>query len=259
MSSAAPRPQLRLRYAKWAEEYLRSLPPEHFMEATPQGTQRAITLASLALVQGRRPEVQFFNELLVQYERPGTDKPGQVVPDNMIVIHPRTLHPFGSYDVPCEPARPFCMLEYVSKGSARKDYDDNMEKYEHELKVPYYLLFHPDNQDLSLYRHNKRKYVSVKPNANGRLAIPDLELEVAILDGWVRFWFRGELLPLPAELQRELDKMRQELEKACQERDQVRQERDQARHAQSVLEDEVAQLRARLAQLEKEPRPRKNG
>ena len=28
---------------------------------------------------------------------------------------------------------------------------------------------------------------------------------MALLDGWVRFWYQGVLLPLPAELQRELD------------------------------------------------------
>ena len=50
-------------------------------------------------------------------------------------------------------------------------YDDNVQKYEHDLKVPYYLLFQPDVQELTLYRHTGRKYVSVKPNAAERYAI----------------------------------------------------------------------------------------
>ena len=37
-------------YYEAAQEYLRSLPLEHFMESTPQAHQREITLASLALV-----------------------------------------------------------------------------------------------------------------------------------------------------------------------------------------------------------------
>ena len=45
------------------------------------------------------------------------------------------------------------MLEYVSKSSRRKDYDDNFDKYERDLKVPYYLTFYPDDQELTLYRH----------------------------------------------------------------------------------------------------------
>jgi hypothetical protein len=45
MSTAdLPRPLIALRYAEAAEAYLRSLPLEHFMEATGQSTQRKITL-----------------------------------------------------------------------------------------------------------------------------------------------------------------------------------------------------------------------
>src|SRR5262249_30499146 len=53
-------------YDRAALKYSRSLPLEHFMEALPQSTQREITLESLALLRARRPEVQVFNELLVQ-------------------------------------------------------------------------------------------------------------------------------------------------------------------------------------------------
>ena len=78
------------------------------------------------------------------------------------------------------------MLEYVSKNSKRKDYEDSFKKYERELKVPYYLMFYPDNQEMTLYHHNGRRYVSVKPDEHGRCALPELELEMGILEGWVR-------------------------------------------------------------------------
>src|SRR5262249_14922675 len=71
--------------------------------------------------------------------------------------------------------------------------------------VPYYLVFYPEAEDLTLYHHNGKKYVTVKPNKRGRYAISELEIEVKILDGWVRFWYQGQLLPLPADMQRELD------------------------------------------------------
>jgi hypothetical protein len=67
MAITKPRHLLSLEYDKYAEEYLRSLPLEHFMEATGQSIQREITLESLALVRARRPEVQVFSELLVIY------------------------------------------------------------------------------------------------------------------------------------------------------------------------------------------------
>jgi Uma2 family endonuclease len=247
MPSNQTRAQIEAIYRQAAQDYLRGLPLEHFMEATAQATQREITLESLALVRARRPEVQVFNELLVQYPRRGMRKLGQVVPDNMVVVHPEPIVADGSYDTSIQPVGPFLVLEYVSKNNRRKDYDDNMEKYERELKVPYYLRFYPDEQELTVFRHNKRKYVSVKPNGNDRLAIPELELEVALLDGWVRYWFRDELLPLPAELQRELDATRRELAEA-------REQRDQERQARLAAEEELARLRAELAR-----RPRRNG
>jgi Uma2 family endonuclease len=209
MQTERPRVFTEILYHEAAQEYLRSLPLEHFMEATPQAHQREITLASLSLVHAQRPEVQYFNELLVQYPVKGRKKPKQVVPDNMVVIHPEPIRAEGSFDLPLQPAQPFWMLEYVSRSSKRKDYDDNMQRYEHELRVPYYLLFQPDVQELTLYRHNDTRYVSVKPNEAGRFALQELELEAALLDGWVRFWFRGELLPLPADLLRQVGEFRQ--------------------------------------------------
>ena len=234
------REQMHERYELEAEDYLRSLPLEHFMEATPQATHRKITLESLDLVTAVRPDVHVFNELLVQYPRAGMRgmrRQQKVVPDNMVVIHDGPLQVYLSYTTREQPAAPFWVMEYVSKSSRRKDYDDNLDKYEIDLRVPYYLLFQPDVQELTLYRHNGKKYVSVKPNARGRYPVKELELEIALLDGWVRYWFRGELLPLPAELQRERNEARQELATE--------------RQARLAAEEENARLRAELDQMKR--------
>lgn len=252
MPTEMPRVFVEIAYEKAAREYLRSLPLEHFMEATPQATQRKITLESLDLVHAHRPEVQVFNELLVQYPLPRRKRPGQVVPDNMIVIHSEPIKAEGSYDLPLQPAHPFCMLEYVSKSSERKDYTDSMNKYEHDLKVPYYLLFVPESQEMTLYHHNGAKYVSVKPNENGRCEIPELELEVGLHGGWMRYWFRGELLPLPAELQAELQRERHEREMQRRELENERREREKEHQARLAAEEEVARLRAELEQLKRD-------
>jgi Uma2 family endonuclease len=213
MSTDVPRALQPQVYERAAQEYLRSLPPEHFMEGIGQSTQRAITLESLALVTARRSDFHVFSELLVQYELRGPERLGQVVPDNMVVLTDQPIHATTSYNLPFEPAGPFWVLEYVSKHNPRKGYEDRFQKYERELKAPYYLVFYPDEGELTLYRHNKRRYVSVKPNENGRYPIPDLDLEVALRDGWVRFWYEG-LLPLPADLQRDLDEERRQAEEA---------------------------------------------
>jgi Uma2 family endonuclease len=240
MASKLPVGLLRYAYAKAADDYLRSLPLEHFMESTPQATQREITLESFALVKARRPDVHVFNELLVQFPIRGRRRPAQVVPDNMVVICKEPINAVGSYDVPFQPVRPFWVFEYVSPSNKRKDYEDSFEKYE-RLKVPYYLVFYPDTQDLTLFHHQGEKYVTKKPNRHDRRAIPELDMEVALLDGWVRYWYQGELLPLPADLQRNLDEARRQL--------------DAERQVRLAAEQEVARLRAELEKL----RSRRNG
>ncbi len=243
MSPNLPLALQEIAYEEYAQAYLRSLPPEHFMEATAQATQRKITLESLDLLQARRPEVRVFNELLVQYPVRGRRKPGQVVPDNMVVLTTEPIRAGTSYNVPLEPASPFWTLEYVSKGTRRKDYEDSFRKYERDLKVPYYLIFYPDTQDLTLYRHNKRKYVSVKPSALERYAIGELDLQVGLLDGWVRFWYAGELLPLPADLERDLVEARRQVALA------QRRAEDEKRRA-DALQRQLASAEQRLADLQ---------
>jgi len=240
MASKLPVGLLRYAYAKAANDYLRSLPLEHFMESTPQATQRKITLESFDLVHARRPDVHLFNELLVQFPMRGRRRPAQVVPDNMVVVWDGPIDAVGSYDVPFQPVRPFWVFEYVSPSNERKDYEDSFDKYE-RLKVPYYLVFYPESQDLTLFHYQGEKYVSKRPNRRGRLAISELDMEVALLDGWVRYWYQGELLPLPADLQRDLDETRRQLAAEKQGR--------------LAAEQEVARLRAEIERL----RSRRNG
>lgn len=251
MATTLPRTLLRLAYEEAAQQYLRNLPPEHFMEAVPQATQRKITLESLDLVHARRPEVHLFNELLVQYPLPRRREFGQVVPDNMVVVHDEPIQAEGSYNIPFQPVGPLWVLEYVSQNNKRKDYEDNFRKYERELKVPYYLLFYPDGQEMTLYKLKERKYVSVKPNAAERLALPELDLEMRLLDGWVRYWYQGALLPLPADLQRGLDEAHRLLGEATNRAEQEKQRADE----QAQRADEQARRadeQARRAEDEKQ-------
>jgi Uma2 family endonuclease len=191
-------------YEEAEQQYLASLPPEHFMEATDHANQRKITLESFDLIHEHRSDVQCFNELLVQYPQKNK-KNGQVVPDNFVVVHSKPIKAKGSFNIPLQPVRPLLVMEYVSKDTKRKDYEDNFEHYEKHLKVPYYLLFDPDTEEMTLFRLGEKKYVAVRPNPAGRYPVPELELEVALLDGWVRYWFRGTLVPLPGDLLKERD------------------------------------------------------
>jgi Uma2 family endonuclease len=201
-------------FADAAEEYLKFLrkePPEHFMESVAQATQRKITVASLDLVAAERPDVHVYSELLIQW-RDDKNRMRQVVPDNMVVVAEKRPKVSTNFAIPIQPARPFFVLEYVSKSNRRKDHQKSYDKYEIELKVPYYLMFYLDDQELSLYKFDKRKgkYISVNADDAGHYAIPELGLTVCLLDDWARFWWKGQLLLLPAELQDELVQVRKE-------------------------------------------------
>src|SRR5947209_5310768 len=99
MSSSKPLPLVRLEYYETAQAYLRNLPLEHFMEAVSQADQRKISLACLEQIHARWSHFQVFNELLVQYRPRKGGKICQVVPDNMVVLHPERIRAEGSFDV----------------------------------------------------------------------------------------------------------------------------------------------------------------
>lgn len=118
MGRTRPRHLIRLDYDRTAQEYLASLPLEHFMEGTDQAYQRLITLVAFEQIHAIRPEVQAFNELLIQYDHGTPSRRRQVVPDNMVVVHDEPIKAKGSFDVPLQPVKPFFVLEYVSPGSS---------------------------------------------------------------------------------------------------------------------------------------------
>ena len=106
MSTTLPRPLLEIRYYEAAQAYLAGLTLENHMEAPPQATHREISVESFALLRRKRPEVQYFNELLVQYRYGDMDETKQVVPDNMIVLHDEPIKMEGRYDVEFQPVGP---------------------------------------------------------------------------------------------------------------------------------------------------------
>src|SRR5262249_4466395 len=152
--------------------------------------------------------------------------------------------------VELQPARPFWTLEYVSKGTKRKDYDDNFDRYEKELKVPYYLLFYPDNEELTLYRRGRSKYASVKPDSDNRFAIDEIETQPGLVAGWVRFWFRGELVPLPDELQDRVEDLTRKLK---QQAETIAQKEAEIAQRDEMIAQKDAEF-ARLRALLKDPR-----
>ncbi len=202
-------------YDRLAYEYMASLPLEHYMELPFYGVQRGITLASFRIIAMSRPDVQTFNEVLIQFPREDGST-GQAVPDQMVILHDEPIAMNISFNNVYQPTTPFIVLEYVSKGSQneRKDYVYNRRLYERELKIPYYLIFDPHKVKLTFLELSDGKYRPVVPNAAGRMPVPELDVEVALLDGWVRYWFEGDLVPLPEDLAASLKQTEAKLVKA---------------------------------------------
>jgi hypothetical protein len=205
--------------------------------APARAAQRDITRWSLEVVRGARPDVQPFTGLLIQFTSDG-DVPNRIAPDSVVFVYDPTLEVGTSFDVPFQPVGPMLVADYREEKPS--------ESGARELGVPYYLLFYPDGDEMTLFRLSNGKYVTVTPGASGRCAIPELELEVALLDRWVRYWFRGELVPLPGELVKERD-----AERAARAAAETQAATERA--ARQAAEAELAKLREELAKAKRQP------
>lgn len=196
----------RIFYDTQARAYQETLPLEHYMESPHQQMQRRITLASFDLIHADRPDIWCHNELLVQYPKSDDVRDiGRVVPDNLIIVADKPILGRIAFNTPFEAGEMVMAMEYVSEESKKKDFETNMTRYE-RLKIGYYLIFDPVAKTVHLFKRSpaKKTYLPVKAKRNGRYTVAPLELELGVYDDWMRFWFRGRLLPLPAELDEQL-------------------------------------------------------
>ncbi len=278
----------RIFYDAQARAYQETLPLEHYMESPHQQMQRRITLASFDLIHAARPDIWCHNELLVQYPQSDVVRDiGRVVPDNLILVAARPIQGRIAFNTPYEAGDMVMAMEYVSEESKKKDFETNMTRYE-RLKIGHYLIFDPVAKTVHLFKRSRvrKAYLPVKPKRSGRYPVPPLELEMGVYDDWLRYWFRGRLLPLPGELDEQLthandrlreveldaklsDGARRNAERQAKKEQAAREAADAAREAadvareaaedrarrehaaRQVAEAELAALRAELDKLKK--------
>lgn len=207
MSAKLASPWTQEDFDRHALEFAAALTPEDVMENSWAGTQRSLTLSMFDILRTREPRVQPFNEMLVQFEENGVIK--GVVPDNMIVVSDEPLRHRTSFPVPVEPVLPLLVIEYVSKGGDKKDYVVNRRRYA-LVGVPYYVICDPQKSKLEVHHLQDDGYVRLEPGLNNRVSVPELDLEIGLLNGWMRFWHRGELLPIPAESERQKEALQRD-------------------------------------------------
>ena len=181
------------------------------MEPTSQATQREITLESLALVRARRPEVQVFNELLVQYPGRAARGLGRWCPTIWSSFTISRSRRRAAMTCHCSRSALSGCWNMFRRGITRKDYDDNMRKYEARAEGSVLPAIRPRPARIDVVPAHRGSLSLGPPDADGRCAIPELDLSLGLRHSWLRFWYQGELLPLPADLQRALDAVKQQL------------------------------------------------
>jgi Uma2 family endonuclease len=117
--------------------------------------------------------------------------------------------------------------------------------YEQILKVPTYVIFHPETGALEVYTLADGKYKEQSPDIDGRFWLEALNLSLGVWQGkkaevedrWLRFWDQsGQLLLWGTErLQQEQERADQERQRADQEHQRADQERQRADQLASQL------------------------
>jgi Uma2 family endonuclease len=169
-----------------------------------------------------------------------------------------------SYTPHAEGAVPTVVMEFIS-ATEGGEYSINPHYpygkwyfYEQILKIPVYVIFHPESGALEVYLLTDGQYKEQSPDEQGRFWLDALNLFLGVWQGkkaevddrWLRFWDRsGQLLLWGTErLQQEQQKTEQERQRADQERQRADQERQRA-----------DQLSAQLKALGVDIQPAENG
>jgi Uma2 family endonuclease len=134
---------------------------------------------------------------------------------------------------------PNVVIELLSNSTAAIDKGKKKELYQTIWRLPEYYWFHPETLEFAGFRLINGTYEPMTPNEAGRLRSEELDLELGINEGKLR-WFtsEGELIPLPevAEAQ-----AREQAEQAAIQERQAREQAEQAviqeRQARERLEE----------------------
>jgi Putative restriction endonuclease len=124
--------------------------------------------------------------------------------------------------------------------------------YEQILQIPLYVIFHPDEGMLELYRLVHGRYQPQTPNDQGYYWLEEMNLFLGVWEGiksdragyWLRWWDSSKnLLPWGTE------RIEQERQRAEQERQRAEQERQRAEQEHQRAEQEKQEKEILLKQL----------
>ncbi len=148
---------------------------------------------------------------------------------------------------------PNVVIELCSPTTIKEDYGRKKDIYEKTLHVKDYFCYDPDTGKLDGWRLKRGKYVSLKPDADGRLWSEELGLWVgpwrckvmSYEDTWLRFFDKEGRLVLHPDEAAIIN-----AEKAERNAEKAERNAETANERAKAAEAEVAALRAKLASLE---------
>ena len=128
-----------------------------------------------------------------------------------------------SYVLWHEVVSPLVVMEFVSgNGAEERDTTPHRGKfwvYENAIKASYYVIWDPFRVQLEVYERVHDVYRRLTPNADGRVRIVEMGVDLGVWSGtyqgfpadWLRAWESGRLVPTPEE-QNDLERQRSEHE-----------------------------------------------
>jgi hypothetical protein len=196
-------------YLQAAREYHHSVSSIYFRKATTQAKQRDIISFALDQILHYRPDLEYIIEMLTQQLVEG--RLVQVMVTTAVVLGELPSRWRDTYQ-PHEELPLFWALDYIFPGDPDGRFVRNRYIFEHELRVPYYLTHEMIGMSavLHLYRHDGTAYQPVPPNKHGRYAVPELDIEVGLIDGWARLWFKGKLQQTLSDREKDWDRIQAE-------------------------------------------------
>jgi Uma2 family endonuclease len=141
---------------------------------------------------------------------------------------------------------PDLVLELLSPSTAKVDYGEKKRLYQDVFKSSDYFLYEPRSELVDGYRMLDHVYQRIPRSADGRLWSSVLQVEIGVWHGkyegaegpWLRLFYPDGSLVLTAE------------EKERQAKETAEQATKAALKRATAAENELARLRARLAELE---------
>jgi len=135
------------------------------------------------------------------------DRKAVVSPDAYVVrgVEPRLRDTFKVWEEGGH--RPCFALEITSRSTRREDLGAKMSRYRDDLRVPEYFLFDPRGEWIEeglrgFVLEPPGVYQQLRPGPSGRLSSQQLELELGVQDGHLRFFRPGSREPIPTHAER---------------------------------------------------------